>query len=173
MSERGIVLPGTSVSEVSETIDSTEFGTLCRVYVEHEGYTTDKWEHYLPIYEAAFSKIIARGQPIRLLEIGVQNGGSLQVWSKYLPRDSIIVGIDIDPACVRLPMEANIPIRIGEATDPVALDHMLGDAKLDVIIDDGSQHSNYVIATFNSTRPSFLRTAVMLSSSKPPPGNHK
>jgi lipopolysaccharide biosynthesis protein len=150
MSESGTVLPGSSVSGVSETINSTEFGTLCRIFIEHEGYTSDKWEHYLPIYEAAFSKFITCGQPIRLLEIGVQNGGSLQVWSKYLPRDSMIVGIDIDPACVRLAMGANISIRIGDATDPVALDHMLGDAKFDVIIDDGSHRSNHVIGTFKA-----------------------
>jgi SAM-dependent methyltransferase len=118
------------------------------MFIEHEGYASDKWEHYLPIYEAAFSKFTACGQPIRLLEIGVQNGGSLQIWSKYLPEGSTIVGVDIDPACVRLPMEANISIRIGDATDPVALDHMLGDAAFDVIIDDGSHYSHHVIATF-------------------------
>ena len=76
------------------------------MFIEHEDYASDKWEHYLPIYEVVFSRSTALGQPIRLLEIGVQNGGSLQVWSKYLPEGSTIVGIDIDPACVRLPMEA-------------------------------------------------------------------
>jgi hypothetical protein len=118
------------------------------MFIEHGGYAADKWEHYLPIYEAAFSKFTARGQPIRLLEIGVQNGGSLEVWSKYLPEGSTIVGIDIDPACVGLPMGDNISIRIGDPTDPVALDHMLGDARFDVIIDDGSHHSHHLIATF-------------------------
>jgi len=141
-------VPRTSVSGFSHTTNSRASGALRRIFIEHEGYASDKWEHYLPIYEAAFSKFTARGQPIRLLEIGVQNGGSLQVWSKYLPEGSTIVGIDIDPACVRLPMEANISIRIGDATDPVALDHMLRDARFDVIIDDGSHQSHDVIATF-------------------------
>jgi O-antigen biosynthesis protein len=150
MSESGTLVPSTSVSGVSESVNAIDCGTLCRIFIEHEGYASDKWEHYLPIYEAAFSKFIARGQPIRLLEIGVQNGGSLQVWSKYLPRGSTIVGIDIDPACVRLLMEADISIRVGDATDPVALNNMLGDAEFDVIIDDGSHHSNQVIATFEA-----------------------
>jgi len=55
------------------------------MFMEHEGYVSDKMEHYLPIYEAAFSRFTAREQPIHLLEIGVQNGGSLQVCSKYIP----------------------------------------------------------------------------------------
>jgi SAM-dependent methyltransferase len=148
MSQCETSVPKTSVSGFSGITNSRASGTLCRMFIEHEGYTSDKWEHYLPIYEAAFSRFTARGQPIHLLEIGVQNGGSLQLWSKYLPEGSTIVGIDIDPACIRLPMEANISIRIGDATDPVALDHMLGDAKFDVIIDDGSHHSHHLIATF-------------------------
>jgi len=140
--------PRTSISGFSDTTSAIASGTLCRMFMEHEGYASEKWEHYLPIYEAVFSKFTARGQPIRLLEIGVQNGGSLQIWSKYLPEGSTIVGIDIDPACAQLPMEANVSIRIGDAADPVALDRMLGDAKFDVVIDDGSHHSRDVIATF-------------------------
>ena len=140
--------PRTSASGFSDTTSSIASGTLRRMFIEHEGYACDKLEHYLPIYEALFSRFTARGQPIRLLQIGVQNGGSLQVWSKYLPEGSTIVGIDINPACIQLQMEPNVSIRIGDATDPVALEHMLEDAKFDVIIDDGSHHSHHVIATF-------------------------
>src|SRR6516165_7692830 len=148
MSQSETPVPKTSVSRFSDTTNPRASGGLCRMFIEHEDYASDKWEHYLPIYEAAFSKFTARGQPIRLLEIGVQNGGSLQVWSKYLPEGSTIVGVDIDPACLRLPLEANISIRIGDATDPVALDQMLGNAAFDVIIDDGSHYSHHIIATF-------------------------
>jgi GT2 family glycosyltransferase len=122
--------------------------TLDQVFINHADYVSDKWEHYLSIYEAALSKIVACGRPVRLLEIGVQNGGSLQVWSKYLPQDSRIVGIDINPDCLRLPMDSNISIRIGDASDPIALDHILRDAEFDLIIDDGSHRPQDVIASF-------------------------
>jgi len=121
--------------------------------MQHEGDVSDKWEHYLPIYEAAFDGLIARGRPIRLLEIGVQNGGSLEIWSKYLPPGSIIVGIDIDKACANLPVSPNVFIHIGDASDPVSLDHMLGDAHFDVIIDDGSHRSDQIIAAFQACFP--------------------
>lgn len=34
-----------------------------------------KWPHYLPVYESA----LPRSRPIRMLEIGVAHGGSLQM----------------------------------------------------------------------------------------------
>jgi hypothetical protein len=39
---------------------------------------------------------------------------------------------DIDPVCV------SVPIQIGDASDPVSFDHILGDAEFAVIIDNGS-----------------------------------
>jgi hypothetical protein len=123
-------------------------GMLCKLFVEHVGYVSDKWEHYLPIYESLFAGFIARGQPVRVLEIGVQNGGSLQIWSKYFPAGSTVVGIDIHPACASLAVEPNISIRIGDASSPSALDCMLGEANFDIIIDDGSHRSDQVVSTF-------------------------
>ena len=61
-----------------------------------------------------------------------------------------IIGIDIDPACANFATEPNVSIRIGDASDPAALDRMLADAEFDVIIDDGSHRSDHVVATFNA-----------------------
>ncbi|MCX7595658.1 MAG: hypothetical protein N2235_18250, partial [Fischerella sp.] len=41
----------------------------------------DKFVHYFPLYEKWFSKFI--GKSPRILEIGVQNGGSAEMWVKY------------------------------------------------------------------------------------------
>lgn len=102
------------------------------------------------IYESIFSYLVERGQPVRLLEIGVQNGGSLQIWSQCLPPGSHIVGIDIDPACAGMMISPNVSIRVGDASDPIALDRMLGEEDFDIIIDDGSHCSTHVITTFKS-----------------------
>jgi hypothetical protein len=124
--------------------------TLSKIFIEHDGYISDKWEQYLPAYEAVLRGFIDSAKPVRLLEIGVQNGGSLQIWSKYLPPGSIMVGIDIDPACAGFRPETNISILIGDAGDKVAIDRMLGDAKFDIIIDDASHRSDHVVSTFNA-----------------------
>jgi len=128
----------------------TSEGTLWRIFTEHKGYVSDRLEHYLLIYESALARFITRGVPVRLLEIGAQIGGSLQIWSKYLPADSIIVGIDIDPTCAQLTWGVNVIAMTWDASDLVALDRMLGDAYFDVIIDNGSRRAEHVIATFEA-----------------------
>ena len=67
------------------------------LFLAHTGYISDKWEQYLGIYESELTPIINRGTPISLLEIGVQNGGSLRIWEKYLPSGSEILVVDVDP----------------------------------------------------------------------------
>lgn len=56
-----------------------------------------KWIHYLAHYADAIAPF--RGAPIRMLEIGVYRGGSIELWRRYLHSDSVVVGVDIDPAC--------------------------------------------------------------------------
>ena len=123
-------------------------GSLCKLFVEHAGYVSDKWENYVPIYESLFAGLAVRSRPVRVLEIGVQNGGSLQIWSKYFPEGSTIVGVDINPACALLSLPLGVSVRIGDATSRAALDSMLGDAQFDVIIDDGSHRSDHIVSTF-------------------------
>ena len=123
---------------------------LANIFMNHEGYLIDKWEHYLGIYESELAPFIATGQPISLLEIGVQNGGSLQIWKKYLPAGSRIVGIDINPDCAKLELDENTSLHIADGTDQAVLDSVLGDLTFDIIIDDGSHRSDHIINTYKA-----------------------
>ena len=51
---------------------------MARIFYSHDGRTADKWLHYLDIYERHLQQY--RGTDVRLLEIGVDQGGSLEVW---------------------------------------------------------------------------------------------
>ncbi|HET7882280.1 MAG TPA: class I SAM-dependent methyltransferase, partial [Acetobacteraceae bacterium] len=124
--------------------------SLSALFLEHNGAVSDKWEQYLAAYESIFRSFIERQTPVRLLEIGVQNGGSLEIWSKYFPEGSAIIGIDIDPACAGLATDDNVTILTGDASDENTLDRQLGGAEYDIIIDDGSHRSDHVIATFDA-----------------------
>ena len=84
-------------AEIDPSGIDNRVATFSKIFTEHDGYVSDKWEQYLPAYEAVLRRFIDSAKPDRLLEIGVQNGGSLQIWSKHLPPGSIMVGIDIDP----------------------------------------------------------------------------
>nr|WP_244975595.1 class I SAM-dependent methyltransferase [Mycobacterium kubicae] len=105
-----------------------------------------KWLHYLPVYEEA----LARSTPIRLLEIGVARGGSLQMWRRYLHPDSVLVGIDIDPTTERFDdPERHIHVRLGSQTDNAFLQRVVDEfGPFDVILDDGSHLNSHIVRTF-------------------------
>jgi 23S rRNA U2552 (ribose-2'-O)-methylase RlmE/FtsJ len=58
----------------------------------------DKLEHYFPLYERHFSKFI--GKSPKILEIGVQYGGSSELWRKYFGEGTTIIGVDINPLAI-------------------------------------------------------------------------
>jgi Methyltransferase domain len=121
---------------------------LARLFFEHDGKLTDKWEQYLGIYQAEMERFITAGKPVRLLEIGVQNGGSLEVWSKFLPPGSVITGIDIDPAVGDLKFAGNVQAFVADVNDVEKVESCIGREPFDIIIDDGSHTSPDIIATF-------------------------
>ena len=77
--------------------------TLRSIFVEHKGKVSDKWSMYLDEYNRLFDAY--RDLPVRLLEIGIQNGGSLEIWSKFFPNAVTIVGCDNNPVCAQLKYE--------------------------------------------------------------------
>lgn len=98
---------------------------------------------YTDIYSRYFEPI--RYQHLNILEIGVLRGASLRMWKEYFP-NSIIYGLDIDPACKNYE-EDRIHITVGSQTDSSVLQQVVNEAQLfDVIIDDGS-HVNRMIET--------------------------
>ncbi|MBR0679527.1 glycosyltransferase [Roseomonas eburnea] len=130
--------------------------TLTELFLAHEGRISNKWEQYLSIYDHELAGFREAEEPARLVEIGVQNGGSLELWAKFLPPGSTILGIDVDPECAKLTFEGNVEILTGDATDPAELDRLLGDRQFDIVIDDGSHRSRDISATF---RACFSRVA--------------
>ncbi|MEK7996802.1 MAG: class I SAM-dependent methyltransferase, partial [Planctomycetota bacterium] len=120
------------------------------LFLNHKGKVSDKWEHYLSVYELELRPMVALGAPLQLLEIGVQNGGSLEIWKKFLPEGSSIVGIDVDSRCKKLQFPANIELHIADAADPEALRCELGDRQFDIIVDDGSHQQADILSTFRS-----------------------
>lgn len=122
--------------------------SLAEIFLSHTGHLSDKWEHYLAIYEAELARFANSERPVALLEIGVQNGGSLQIWKKLLPPGSSITGMDINSDCAKLDLGQGIQVLVGDATVPAEVEHLLGTATFDVIIDDGSHRSDHVISSF-------------------------
>ncbi|RYX89516.1 MAG: class I SAM-dependent methyltransferase [Comamonadaceae bacterium] len=122
--------------------------TLRELYEHHEGKISDKWSSYLSEYDRLFSRF--QNEPIRLLEIGIQNGGSLEIWSKYFSKAKNIVGCDINPNCTQLTYSgSNIKVVVGDANTAEIEEKILDiEQKFDVIIDDGSHRSGDIASSF-------------------------
>ena len=108
-----------------------------------------KWWHYFPVYEQILGSLNTR--PICFLEIGVYQGGSLEMWRKYLHPESVIVGIDINPGCAAFdrPQE-RVHVRIGDQSDVSFLQSVVREfGPFDVILDDGSHVCSHMVKTFD------------------------
>jgi hypothetical protein len=101
-------------------------------------YNTDKITHrYLDVYDPILAPWV--GKEIKLLEIGIHKGGSLQLWRDYFPL-GIITGIDIKLPEPFLPGE-RIQIFKGSQADKQFLSEVANKAApegFDIIIDDAS-----------------------------------
>lgn len=122
--------------------------TLYQLYAEHTGKVSDKWSLYLTEYDRLFDDY--RDKPIRLLEIGIQNGGSLEIWLKYFSTASALIGCDINPDCARLSYDdPRIGVIGGDANAPDVRERVFQRSpQFDIIIDDGSHLSSDIIKSF-------------------------
>lgn len=110
-----------------------------------------KWTHYFKIYERYLDKF--RGTDFRMLEIGVNGAGSLDMWRRYFGSAATIVGIDINPECAELD-SPETPVRIGSQADPDFLKRVVGEmGGLDVVLDDGSHRAKHQRASFYALFP--------------------
>jgi hypothetical protein len=112
------------------------------------GKVSDKWESYLSVYEDIFSRW--RDKKINLLEVGIQNGGSLETWATYFCNANLLVGCDIDERCSGLRYEqGHIRIVVGDVNNSNTFQKILAIANdFDIVIDDGSHKSNDILETF-------------------------
>jgi len=84
-------------------------------------------------------------------EVGIYQGGSLELWADLFP-EALIVGLDIDPKCVST--RKNVVVEKGDATDPVFLQSIMDKyGKPDVFLDDASHLSSHMKKTFEIMYP--------------------
>ena len=126
-------------------------GHVAKLFFEHEGPIVNKWLHYLPVYDRVLSPHV--GSKVRMLEIGVSRGGSLEMWRKFFGPDAVLFGIDINPECARFDGLSGA-VRIGSQADPDFLRRVVkGMGGLDVVLDDGSHVASHQRASFEALFP--------------------
>lgn len=125
------------------------------IYYNKTTKYTSKWTNYFDVYHMWFQKFIY--QHPHVLEIGVDNGGSMQMWYHYF-RNAYLYGVDVRPK-----FDFNEPeAYLGFTADLVVGDQGSGEfwdnflsvtPKLDVVIDDGSHFQSHQILTFAKLWP--------------------
>ncbi len=116
------------------------------IFETHTGNLIHKWDHYFEIYDRYFHKYM--GQEVIVLEIGVSQGGSIDLWKKYFGDKLRYFGIDINPKCKQFEDE-NVTIFIGSQDDAVFLEQVKKQLPdLDILIDDGGHSMKQQIVTF-------------------------
>lgn len=136
---------------------TTEFAAL---FYRHTGRTVDKWNHYLPAYNEQFQPFRAGFpmtdggfRPLKLMEIGVFHGGSLQLWRQYFGSDAQVWGIDFNPRSLSVD-DADLVVRIGSQSDRGFLKSVVDEmGGIDIVIDDGSHIAKDQRASFETLFP--------------------
>lgn len=108
--------------------------------------TIFKDKHYFEVYDFHFKPFL--NKKINLLEIGVNNGGSLWMWKEYF-KNSIVSGIDINSECKQWE-GIDVNVYIGNQNDIEFLRRVIDQrGEFDIIIDDGSHMMKDQIFSFN------------------------
>ena len=119
-----------------------EYKNLTQLFRDSTQGNIYKWHHYLDIYQEFFERF--RGKPLVILEIGILNGGSLNLWRDYFGSQCQVYGVDINPLAKKY--ETNgINIRIGDQSDSSFLENLAKEVgNFDIVIDDGA-HTNFMV----------------------------
>jgi hypothetical protein len=133
---------------------------LEKYFTENTGRLIHKWQHYFEIYDRHFSRF--RGKAVNVVEFGVSQGGSLQMWKHYFGPAARIFGVDINPHCKQLE-EDRIRVLIGDQGDPAFLKSVAAEIpRIDILIDDGGHTMKQQINTFEALFPRIEAEGVYL-----------
>lgn len=120
----------------------------------------DKWHHYFDVYHRHFAPY--RNRQPTVLEIGVQNGGSLHLWKEYFGDGARLFGLDIDPNCANRGPEG-ATVFIGDQSDPAFMRSILEKiGQPDIVIDDGGHTAKQMIVSFEALYPAMRAPGVYL-----------
>ncbi len=103
------------------------------------------------VYAQLFSG--CRDKPMRVLEIGIFQGGSMWYWAELFPHpESLIVGIDLQIPQVAFPR--NVKVHVCDQNDPAALQEIASlYGPFDLIVDDGCHFATETRLCFTMLYP--------------------
>jgi len=132
---------------------SNKYESLSHIYKTYdEGPGLHHYFTYGPVYDENINQIrekaVMLGTKVKMLEIGVQSGGSTRVWKRYFRSTLQYVGIDINRSCkIYESPDEGIAIEIGSQMNTTFLSKICSTyGPFDLVVDDGG-HTNEMIMT--------------------------
>ena len=104
---------------------------------------------YVDVYESLLAPFRQRCD---IMEIGLAMGKSMELWGKYFGPDCTITGMDLSLVFDIAPFDSRFRFIAGDATSTAVLQN-LGEARFDIIIDDGSHMQADQEAAFRLLSP--------------------
>jgi hypothetical protein len=119
---------------------------LLNYFERNDKRTIHKWDNYFEVYDRHFNRFRKKAPVV--VEIGVNFGGSLQMWRDYFGTKATIVGIDINPACQQM-RDEGFEIMIGDQEDRTFWKEFRARfPRVDILIDDGGHSFKQQQVTF-------------------------
>lgn len=129
---------------------------------DHLRLPCDKWSNYFAVYDRHLSRFI--GQAPVVVEVGVQGGGSLELWAQFFGPGAVIHGVDVDPECMSVEHRLHgVTVHIGDqASRAFWRDFRQRVPHIDVFIDDGGHTANQQTVTLDEMLPHIATNGVYL-----------
>lgn len=126
---------------------------LTSIFSEFSSDKGPSFHNYCRQYDSLWRPY--RDLPVKILEIGVFKGESLNIWRKAFKSATVIVGIDINHECIKYSNpDENIIVEIGNSSSKEFIEHINRTyGPFDIILDDGSHVNKDVIISFELLFP--------------------
>lgn len=119
-----------------------------------------KWDNYFDVYARHLARF--RDHPVTFLEIGISQGGSLDMWRRLLAPGSLVIGVDVNPRCKRFENELTL-VFTGDQADSAFWAGVLAQVpQIDIVLDDGGHTMEQQINTFNALFPKISDTGLYM-----------
>lgn len=137
-------------------------GDFAKVFNRHaKGLGIHKWIHYFTAYNRHLSQFI--GKEVHVVEIGIQSGGSLQMWRDVFGPKAQVYGIDIDPRASQF-ADDRIKVFIGDQSNTTFwADFRKQVPHVDILIDDGGHKLDDLLTTLGEMLPHLSSNGVYMA----------
>jgi hypothetical protein len=119
-----------------------------------------KWNNALVAYDRHLLQF--QGKAVNGAEVGVQSGGSMQMWHTVLGPHAVLHGLDINPMCSQF-VDEKTSITIGDQENPEMWNSFFAhvSSTLDFLVDDGGHFPKQMLQTIYSVFPKLNKDGVI------------